>query len=144
MSKFKHLERFQAPADKTIPYDLIQIEGDAVLHVVQATDANEKYWNAILRRNSASVRRLRSGRLNAAVLDSTRDHDRELFAKLIVKGWENVEDDQGNPVPFSQEDCLGFLQALPNWIFDDLRNFASDAQNFLEDGGADEVATSGN
>lgn len=143
MSKFSHLERFQPSVDKTVAYRLFQIEGEPILHMKQATDANKPYWNGVLRRNSAAVRRLRGGNLNAAVLEETRDNDRELFAKHVVTGWEKVVDTDGQPVVFSQEDCLEFLRALPNWVFDDVRSYAADAQNFVEDS-TDSEALSGN
>ena len=55
-----------------------------------------------------------------------------LYAKHIVKGWTGIVDNKGKAVEFTEGECLGFLSSLPDWLFDELRAFASDLQNFIE------------
>lgn len=143
MSKFEHLKKLSPSADKEVPYPLVQIEGEPVLIMVQATEANKKYYNALLKKNSMSIRRLRSQRFNAGMLAENRNTDRDLFPKFIIKNWEKVVDADGVDVPFTVEDARDFILALPDHIFDDVRNFASDPVNFVDEP-LDEEATSGN
>ena len=144
MSKFQYLKELNAPEDKIIPYTLYQIEDQPTLEMKQATDMNKPYWNGVLRRNSTAIRRMRGGRITAAVLDETRASDRDLFSKYVITNWKGVKDSDGTLVPFTKEDCLDFLKELPRWIFDEVRNFAADIQNFLDEDVPDEDATSGN
>lgn len=144
MSKFGHLKKLNPAADVVRPYTVYQIETEPTLFMKQATDSNKPYWNQLLRRNTAITRRLRGQQLNATILEQTRDSDRENMAKNCMTGWEKVIDDDGNEVKFTKEDCLDFFKELPNHIFDDIRNFASDAQNFIDEEIPDEEAASGN
>jgi len=143
MSQFDHLKKLSASADKVTSYPLYQITDEPELMLVQANSSNKEYFNASLRKNSGSIRRLRGQNFSAGMIDETREVDRELFAKFIIKGWKGVKDSEGKDVVWSKEVCHEFLKALPNYIFDDVRNFASDEANFVDEI-IDEEATSGN
>ena len=62
-----------------------------------------------------------------------RDQDRVLFAKYVVKGWKRIIDSEGNEVEFNEKNCFDFLTCLPDWIFDQVRNFAATPDNFIDD-----------
>ena len=134
MSDFSHLQRFDVAAAETVDYELYQIDGEAVLEIAPATDANKPFFNATLRRSRKSIRALNAGAISPAMIHSNREDDRRLFASYVVKGWRGVVDSEGKDVSFTQDNVAAFLGALPSWIFDELRVFATTPANFLEEG----------
>jgi hypothetical protein len=130
---FKHLKQFDVSA-KPREYQLHQISMDGIsptLQLLPATEANKPYHTSLLRRNVKNARRIQAGRVDRAFIEESRQEDRELYAQHVVRGWSGVKDDEGKDVSFSPAECLEFLKALPNWIFDELRAFASQATNFI-------------
>jgi hypothetical protein len=82
---------------------------------------------------------------NASVnRDAVDPNDDEYFKKaikeLLLVGWENLYDVEGNEVSFETsegvrdqstiEDLLG---AMPNWVFMDIIEFCSDIYNFTDE-----------
>ena len=134
MSDFSHLQKFDVDSAETVDYELYQIDGEAVLEIAPATDANKPFFNATLRRSRKSVRALNAGAISPAMIHSNRVEDRKLFASYIVKGWRGVMDSEGRDVPFTPDNCAAFMDALPSWIFDELRVFATTPANFLDEG----------
>lgn len=130
MTDFGHLKKYDVSENKAV-YSLYQIAGDVKLHVLHAGETNVPYFNEVLRRQAKNARIVSAGRLNQQFLAANRNEDRELFAKHILVGWENVCDTSGTEVPFSCENARDFLNALPDWIFDEVRTFAANATNFM-------------
>ncbi len=133
MVDFSNLGTLQISPTTTVEYRLSQItlEGKIpVLQVAPATEANKLYINAMLKKSSRAVRQIKAGRVNSDVLEETRAIDRELYAKCVIKSWTNVRDTDRKDVKFNKANCIDFLNALPSWLFDDLRNFCSQAANF--------------
>lgn len=144
---FSQLSRLQVSDKTTATYRLYQLDGEPTLTVVPATEANAEYFDALLRQSKATLRNLQSTGASKAALDQRRKDACRLFAAHVVRGWEGVQAADGSIVPFSKEACSAFLNALPGWILDGLRNFCSDPSNFVRpgDAGPAEVAeTSGN
>jgi hypothetical protein len=155
MTSFSKLQRFKVSSQTTVRYDLGFTMGalpdqepkNVVLVLAPATGSNAELLNDVLRerarrqREEATTqkgRRRRPGRaepvksVETQMREATeaRDLDREKFAKFVVKGWENVFDDTNTVSPHSEANCLDFLRALPDEIFDDVRVFCYDASNF--------------
>jgi hypothetical protein len=129
---FSYLKKLEVK-DRTARYDMFQISSEPVLIVRPATEANKPYFNAVLRKSRKNSRALRAGAINRAMITENREQDRELFPRYVIVGWENVVDVNGESVEFSPDNCRGFLDALPDWIFDDVRNFAGDSANFVDE-----------
>jgi hypothetical protein len=55
----------------------------------------------------------------------------EAFAEAVVLDWEGVCDRDGNPIPFSQKNCVKLFEDLPD-LFHDLREQASKLANFRQ------------
>jgi hypothetical protein len=147
MANFGHLKSLDVTKEKTVTYTINQItvnDKSPVLTVAPATEANKGYFNALLKRAGRSARQVAAGKINAALISENRDEDRMLYPAHVVLGWEDVYDAEGNPVPFTKEDCADFLRALPDWIFDDLRNFCGKPDNFVESTSFDLDATAKN
>lgn len=131
MADFTNLKSLEVHAEKRVDYTLFQIAGEPVLELAPATEANKPYHNALLRRSRRNQRRIQAGAIDAALMAENREDDRSLYAEFIIKGWRRMLDAQGKPVPFTLENVKDFLNALPNWLFDEVRLFASNSQNFV-------------
>lgn len=126
---FKHLKALDVndPVWLSIP----QVSPDAEIQVVFAGDSNTALANAVIKK--AAVRpRSKSNTPRAALeqLHQTRDEDRDLLARYVIKDWRGIQDEEGNEVEFSTEHALEFFEALPDWIFDRVRTFCRNPQNF--------------
>lgn len=126
---FSHLQTLDI-RNKVAPFAIHQIAGAPILNMRSATEVNKPYFNAVLKRSRSNVRALKAGAISQAMIAENREQDRELFPKHVITGWAGVVDSQGASVPFNVENCAAFLRALPDWIFDEIRNFAGDSVNF--------------
>lgn len=113
-------------------YDL---DGTPKLDCRPATKANPKYNSA---RFKAFNKRTRGGRKTLKVTpqsqEQARREDAALLSKYCVVGWPKsppIDDDTEQPVEFSVENCRQFLLAIPDEMFDDMRAWITDGQNFV-------------
>ena len=132
MADFSHLQQLNISTQSTVDFPMYQLAGEPVLKLLPASESNRDYFNALLRKTSAKGKRLQKKVFTAEMLKDAREEDRIMYAKHILKGWEGITDKEGNDVPFTEGEALGFLSSLPDWIFDEIRAFASDIQNFIE------------
>ena len=132
---FSHLSNLKVRPSKQIEFTFERIAGEPALMVRSSSESNKPYLNALLKSGRRALRKMRGGKMSAEVLAANRDQDRELFTKHIVVDWkaETVRNAAGKPVKFSPEACAAFLQALPNDLFDELRVFCGDVDNFREE-----------
>ena len=131
MNQFEHLAKLRPSGQATLT--MYQIRGEPTLTLKPASEANKGYYTPLIKRNSRNSRRIAAGKVNAKMLKQSRDEDRELFSKFVVTDWADVMDSAGEAVEFSKENCYDFLKALPDWLFDEVRQFASEPENFIED-----------
>lgn len=130
---FSHLRKLSVDKAKTIEYEIVELEGNPVLYGVFAGETNRGYYNELIKRSTRNARRFRAKKLSTKELKQHRDEDRELFPVHVLTGWSGVTDARGQPVEFSQSNCESFLDALPDWIFDDVRGFFSNPQSFVDE-----------
>lgn len=146
MSKFNSLRSMQVTKTSTAEYTMhdILVNGRHPTLVVRyAGETNQGYFNAQLRRAGKARKALARGQISAAMIADNRREDRELFPKYVIVGWRDVVGDDGKELPFSAEDCADFVDALPDWVFDDVRGYASDPANFVDAVDADEAEEQG-
>lgn len=131
---FEHLKALEVKG-KTASFPLSMLQGCPKLIVRPATESNKPYFNEVLRRSAKTLRKAANGDISVDTdtLDKNRQDDRRLFPKHVIVGWEGIKDSQGKEVPFSQENCVEFLQALPDWIFDDIGIFCRKNSNFVDE-----------
>lgn len=129
---FSYLEKLDCGATEPIEYPIYGLEGNPVLLILPATQSNKAFFNATLKGSRKNLRSLQTKNISSKTISETRDVDRELYSKHIVKGWRNICDTAGNQVVFSEENIRAFLSHLPDWMFDDLRHFAQNPENFVE------------
>lgn len=118
---------------KTARLPLYAVQGEPWLEMKPAAQSNPNYYGSLVKRAQKSIRRLRAGKMDQEVLKENRAQDRALYPKHVIIGWGNVKDTAGNEVEFSAESCQQFIDALPDWLFDEIRAFASEETNFVED-----------
>ncbi len=118
---------------KPVPFIIDELEGSPTLFVLPANDSNEELLNYVLK-NSAKLTRLSRQKADANMLAATRKQDRDTYSRFVIKGWDDVVEASGKAVPFSQQNCHDFLTALPDFIFDRLRNFCMTPANFMNVG----------
>lgn len=54
---------------------------------------------------------------------------RQVYAETVVLGWENVEDENGDELTFSVDNCVRLFDALPD-LFSDIQEQAGKAALF--------------
>lgn len=54
---------------------------------------------------------------------------KEVYAETVVLGWENVEDENGNAMEFSVENCIKLFDDLPD-LFRDIQEQSQRAALF--------------
>ena len=143
MADFSQIKRQEA-ITPTARHTFYEFGDEPWVEVKPATERNKPFFNALLKRQRRGRRILRAGALTVDMIKRTRADDRELYAKYIVTGWGNVVDVEGATVDLSPDNCLDFLNAIPDESFDLLRDFAGDAQSFVEDAVIDTEETAKN
>ncbi len=131
MVDFSNLKAADVTAGATSRYTFYELEGAPWLEVRPATEANKPYYNAVLRRGMRHQSRVKVGAVTADLLDETRDEDRVLYAEHIGNAWGRVKDATNKEVKFSKENLAEWLVALPNWVFDNLRQHCGNPQSFV-------------
>jgi len=123
-------------ADKTEQFTFLDLEGLPTLEVRPATKHNLAYAAAAKKVTPQLKRIQRQGGSTADAKAIALLAD--LFAQHVVVGWPTPPvDSNGKPVEFSKENCEGFLNAIPDYMFDDpsgqtnsLVRFCSNPLNF--------------
>jgi hypothetical protein len=130
---FSHLKALQVQKDAKSTFVFFRIAGEPSLEVRPATSDNPEFFNAVLKQSKAAVRRARSRRGQQATteaIDLARQEDIKLFVKYIIVDWDGVLDSKGELVPYSADACAQFLRAIPSDMFNELRNYCLDIENF--------------
>lgn len=140
--------KFDFSAQKVTPettkeYVFDMIPGEPSIIFAPAHDSNPAYLDERLRMSiEASEKAVReatakrSEKLNVDVMkvqiEEDRDTDRRLLAKTCARGWGKAPVATDGSAPgFSEENCLAFFRALPDYMFDPLRNWAQNLYNFV-------------
>lgn len=133
MADFSYLSTLKVEKDKTARLKLhqIMVNGRSPTLILRpATEANKPYFNALLQR-AGKIQRGQG--LSAGMVEDNRDDDRELFPKYIMTGWEDMVDiKDGTDLKFDRETAVDFVRALPDWLFDVVRDFAGSTSNYSE------------
>lgn len=131
MGQFDKLkERLAIKKDVTAEFPIVQTTPEIVLVLRPATQANPGYFNDTMRDIGLKLRRQQGREIDAETLAESRKEDRVLFVKHVIVGWRNVVKDDGSPVEFSATAAAELVAALPDDIFDEVRTFAKEDNNF--------------
>lgn len=128
---FSNVRAREVQRSATARFTFYRLEGQPVLEVKPATEANPGYMRAMLKGSKEQMRRLAGADLSPEVLQENREKDRRLFPEHVVVGWPTEPlDASGARVPFSKDACAAFIAAIPGDMFNELRNFCSTPDNF--------------
>lgn len=72
-------------------------------------------------------RQIQHGQIDPEVLDNLLA---QVYAKAVVKGWNGVEDEENNPLPFTEANVYKLLTDLPV-VFDAIKEVARDYNQYL-------------
>lgn len=106
-----------------------------VLELAFAGKGNGPYMSEMLKVANDPRKKIGGGKITERKIDAAAEIEAEIFGKTVLKGWENVAEDEapGVPIPFSVEKAQEMLLALAEHryeLFRDLVAFARDADNF--------------
>lgn len=130
MPDFSNLKKQEVDQEYERDFTLSYLEGEPVLVVVSATQANKAYFNARLKAMSKFAGRNAGAKIDVQKIAEIQEDDRGLMAQHVVRGWKNVLDAKGQPVEFTVQNCEEFLEALPRDMFMDLKAFVENPDNF--------------
>ena len=134
MPDFSHLMQLHVTSATTAELTLTSVQwpdgSSPILVGRYAGESNKPYFNAQTR---AITRRAKTSRsVSAAFISEVRGRDLDLFPKHVITGWRNVIETSGKPCEFSLEACAEFLAQLPSEIFDEIRAFFANRDNFTD------------
>lgn len=129
---FKNLDGAHVNEQSSEVFTFYDLPGEPWIRVKPGGDLNKPYYRALLNKQSKSSRRqaLR-GKIDADMLDRNRKLDRVLFAQHIAGGeWGGWIDENEQEVPYSQQAVKELFEQLPSYLFDSLRAFCNQPENF--------------
>jgi len=107
--------------------------------IARAGGKNTAFAKALEKATRPYRKALQLGTLDNSVAD--RLH-REVFAKTVVKGWENVEGPDGELMTFTEENVIKLFTDLPD-LFADVREQANSVAIYREEVRESDLGNSG-
>lgn len=131
MVTFKQLAGLQVRPDVTRELPLTDLEGVPVLLVSPAAQENPAYYSAIVKRSRAIAKKTPNMSVEQ-VLAAGVESDKAIYPGTVIRGWRGFVDEEGQDIPFSIDSCRELLQILPAWVFNKVRAFVQNPQNFTD------------
>ena len=137
MSGFNNIAKLQV--ESTVTKELVlgdittpEDSGPVTLIGVFAGKSNRPFTNAVIRKNAMRLKSRRGKQVNFDTMVEARKDDEEIFAKHIITDWKNVFHDNGKKAPFNSENLAKLLTALPDDLFDEVREFFTNPETFRD------------
>ena len=132
MANFTHLKALQVTAENVVDFELPELGDNAVLQLRSSTEGNQGYMNGLLRLTGQTKgSRRRKVVVDAKAMGEMREHDKILYPDHVIVGWKGLLDADGKDVKFSPKEAVDLLEQLPDYLFDIVRGFANDPENFV-------------
>lgn len=143
VADFSNIKAQGLKPETTKEYTFDMIEGEPSVICRPAHDDNEEFLDERLRllaerANDDKPIVKKSGVVTPGAIKSNltedRDYDRRIIAAVCIKSWGVAPIDvKGKPVPFSPENALAFLEALPETsMLDPFRAWVQNIYNFVD------------
>lgn len=134
-SKFKQIElTAESRYELTLPH--IAVNGvHPVLILAPAMEVNKPYFNAQIKRTSKTIKKVQKGFMDSSMIEDGRSDDRDLYPRYVIKGWKKgtmLDHETGKDIQFTQKVCEEFVAAIPDHVFDYIREGASNESNFTD------------
>lgn len=81
------------------------------IRVARAGGSNTRFDKLLEQRLKPYRRQIQTDTMDRALLE---DIMMNVFAETVILGWENVDDKDGNVIPFSKENCIKLFKDLPD------------------------------
>lgn len=145
MADFSYLRSAQITPETTTEYKFWDIPGVPSIILAPAIDANPAYLEYRIRLAAKDAEEAKNEKVDPldvpvtpeivkADQERARERDRKIIAHACARGWGVAPFDAYGAQPeFSVENCLDFLRAVPDWIFDPMRPFVQNVRNFTPD-----------
>lgn len=102
---------------------------DINIRVARAGGANQAYLKLVDAKAKPIRRQIQQDTVEREKLEGLI---RDAFIDTVVLGWEGVEDEANNPLPFSKENCRKLFKDLPD-LYSDVQEQASRFALFRQD-----------
>lgn len=141
MADFSNLKPLHISEETLAEYTFDDIPGEPSIWLAPATDANPHYQSERLRisieRAEKAEKEPRNRKRKVVLtnddIEADRELDRDLLARCCAKKWGTPPVDAHGQTPeFTAGNCYDFFKALPNYMFDPLRNFVANPFNFVD------------
>jgi hypothetical protein len=110
-----------------VPVDFYLLATDKItIYVARAGTGNDRYQQEIAKKIYGLQGVVSFDNLPA---EQRRRIWQEIYADSIIKDWEGVRDEEGNPVPFNRENVLEFLGTFDE-IWERIFSVSRDFSNF--------------
>lgn len=96
------------------------------IRIARAGGSNRAYERRIEAEVKPYRRQIQNETIENAVVNRIL---RKVYAETIVLGWENVQDKDGKPMPFTVENCVKLFEDLPD-LFKDIQEQSQRAALF--------------
>lgn len=120
-----------------------QLENDGVWYIAHTLDdgrevkfllarmggSNKRYESAMEKVSRSVRRKAVNGTISS---QQARKVNRKAFVDGCLLDWENVEDKDGNSIPFGKESALDLFDELPD-LYDDLVDIAQGREAYAEE-----------
>lgn len=123
----------QFKTDNTLEKEGILLEygtnskGDPIcIRIARAGGANAQYAKRMETRVKPYRRQIQNETMENALVERIV---KEVYAETVVLGWENVEDENGQPMQFNEKNCVKLFDDLPD-LFRDLQEQSQRAALF--------------
>lgn len=126
---------FKTNKNSEIEQGVILDYGKEKIRILRAGKSNRKYSDLLSKRLRPHQRKL---------ADNTLDHEVgekvmiETYADAVIIGWEGVCDEQGAQLPFTRENVIALMTALPD-LFSDIQEQATRLSTFRDEETAAEI-----
>ena len=104
--------------DKKLEQEGVVLDyGDGMeIRIARAGGSNVKFEKALQAKSRKFGLQVKHDLLDP---DQMREIMREVLAETVVLGWSGMTDREGNPLPFSKDNCIQVFKDLPD-LFDDV------------------------
>lgn len=99
------------------------------IRIARAGGANTRYSKLLEAATKPYRRQLQNETMDN---DLAEQITQKVYAQSVILGWENVEDENGNEMAFSVENCMKLFKDLPD-LWSDIQTQATRAALFRAD-----------
>lgn len=112
MSLFKKYKMDPVKTEQGIPVEFEVNEDGTVptIMLARAGAGNKKFTQELERVRKPHQRRIDAGLVSDEEMET---FFLKTFAKVAITGWQNVNDEEGKPLPYSYENALNLITELP-------------------------------